>query len=533
MRSDDTLLRPAAQDVPPDDDAPPREHDGDDRDTTRVRQVRGSNPTTARQGPESDTTRLRQVRGADPTAVRETPATDATAARQVRGVEPTAVHPGETSGSAASPTSGCGPHEFGAGYKVRGRYLLEELIGQGAMGQVWRAKDLLGEEARHRDPHVALKVLNSDFAARPDAFVAMHREAARSQRLAHPNVVTVHVFDRDEASGRVFIVMELLDGRPLDDLIRKAGLTGMPRERALPIIRGMAEGLAYAHRRGIVHSDFKPANVFVSRDGTPKILDFGIARAVQLADVIAEDTDESGFQGLTPSYAAPEALDGGAPSTAEDVYSLGVVAFELVTGRHPFNRLSGAEARDARVERPPLRGLNRRESNAIDKALAFERTQRFPDAGAFLRALQGVPLIQKALAAAVAILVLAAGGLWYRSYLASLPDVPLSQLPPEVQEQFRANIGEGVNALAYVARTHDPTVTQDAAQYFDAAYRLHPRDPQAVRGLEAAARYAIDWYGRMPDKQQALAQLILFRKKSNYYDTYAPMQRAIRAAGGH
>jgi serine/threonine protein kinase len=423
------------------------------------------------------------------------------------------------------------PANFVEGYTVRGRYLLEKLIGQGAMGQVWQARDLLAEEAHERNPRIALKVLKADFEARPDAFVAMHREATRAQKLAHPNVVTVYVFDRDDASGRVFIAMELLDGQPLDELIRSAGPDGLARERALPIIRGMAEGLAYAHRRGIVHSDFKPANVFLTRDGTPKILDFGIARAVQMAGG-SEESDDSGFQGYTPSYAAPEALEGGAPSTAEDVFSLGVVAFELVTGRHPFNRLSATEARDAHFERPPLHGLKHRESRAIDRALAVERTQRFADAGAFLRALQGVPFIQKALAAAVCISVLAAGGFWYRSYLASLPDVPFSQLPLAQQQEFLRNIEDGNKSLEYVERTHDPSASQDAAHSFDEAYRLHPRDPQAVRGLNAAANYAIDWYGKMTDKQEALAQLKLFREKSKYYETYAPMQRAVQAAGG-
>ena len=522
MRNDDTQLRPPVRE--------PSSGDGS-LDVTTLRQVRGAEPTSARQAPETDLTKVRQIRGADPTAVREPAVVDPTTLRQVRGAEPTSVHPGRSPDTFVSPTPPASV-EFGEGYSVRGRYLLESLIGQGAMGEVWRAKDLLGEEARDRDPHVALKVLNTDFAARSDAFVALHREAARAQRLAHPNVVSVHVFDRDEATGRAFIVMELLDGRPLDELIGTAGPDGMARERALPIIRGMAEGLAYAHRQGIVHSDFKPANVFVTRDGTPKILDFGIARAVQVAGAGSEDTDEGGFQGLTPPYAAPEALEGSPPSTADDVFSLGLVAYELVTGRHPYDRLPALEARSRHLERAPLKGLTRRESRAIDKALAFDRTQRFPDAGAFLRALRGVPLIQKALVAAVGVLVLAAGGIWYRSYLASLPDIPFSQLSPAVQSEFLGKIKEGNEALAVIERTKDPVLSRDAAECFERAYQLHPRDRQAVRGLEAAATYAIDWYGRFPDKQEALRQLTLFRESSKYYKTYAPMQRAIRAAGG-
>ena len=534
MNGDDddrTLMRPPAaeEDAPPAEPRPlatgPREarlHE------TTVREYQPLAPA-AREVPADPTA----ARGGDTAArelkppgapTREVPA-DPTAARAAP--EGTLRLTPEAQ-SRALPTA-----RFSEGYRVRGRYLLEKLIGQGAMGQVWQARDLLAEEARDRNPRVALKVLNANLEAHPDAFVAMHREATRAQKLAHPNVVTVYVFDRDDASGRAFIAMELLEGRPLDELIRTAGPEGLNRERALPIIRGVAEGLAYAHRRGIVHSDFKPANVFVTRDGTPKILDFGIARAVQAAGTPGgEEADDSGFQGLTPAYAAPEALQGAAASTAEDVFSLGVVATELVTGRHPFNRRSAVDARAAHLERAPLRGLTRREIRAIDKALAFEKAERFADAGAFLRALQGVPLIQKALAAAVGVLLLAALGLWYRSYLQSLPNEPLERLPIAMQTEFRDKVRQGAESLAYLERTRDITASADAAQYFADAYRLHPKDPQAVKGLERAADYAIAWYEKQPDRQEALSELERFRARSDYYEQYRPLQRAIRAAGG-
>jgi serine/threonine protein kinase len=431
------------------------------------------------------------------------------------------------------------PAAFAEGYKVRGRYLLVEQIGQGAMGQVWKARDLLAEEARERNPYVALKVLNTDFEARREAFIAMHREAARAQKLAHPNVVTVYVFDRDEASGRAFIAMELLSGRPLDAVIRSAGPGGLARARALPIIRGMAEGLAYAHRRGIVHSDFKPANVFVTEDGTPKVLDFGIARAVRVAGAAeadaAEDADDGGFRGFTPAYAAPEVVENAAPSTNQDVFALGIVALELVTGTNPFRRRTSLDAmRDAAFAFPAIRGLKRREARAIERALAFEPRQRFADAAAFLRGLQGIPVIQKALAAAVAVLVLTAAGLWYRSYLQSLPNEPLEALPAAVQQQFRDKVREGTDELEYVRRTHDVHGSSDAAHSFAEAYRLHPKDPLAVRGLEAAADYAIEWFARQPDRQAARAGLEGFRAISpDYYEQYRPLKRAIRDAGGN
>jgi serine/threonine protein kinase len=483
--------------------------------------------------------------GADYTAVRDAaPGFDETVSRRpadVTMMRPSAVD--ETAGYSNPGTEPLArrPIPFGQGYRLRGRYELDEIIGQGAMGQVWRAKDLLGEEALDRNPYVAVKVLNSDFESRPDAFIALHREATRVQKLAHPNIVTVYVFDRDEPSGRAFVAMELLEGRPLDKVIRKGGAGGLPREEAIPIIRGMAEGLAYAHRKGIVHSDFKPAKVFLTADGTPKILDFGIARAVQVAERVAglpvpdslrDAGDDSGFQGYTVNYAAPEALEGAPPSTAEDVFALGIVAYELVSGSHPFKRMSALEAKAADIPRPPLRGLKRRECTAIEKALCYDPARRFADAAAFLRQLQGIPIIQQALVAAVAVLVIASGILWYRNYVDSLPNEPFDSLPAQVQRDFLEKVRQGNESLEYLKRTHDITASADAAQYFADAYRLHEKDPQAVSGLAAAADYAIDWYRKLPDQHAARAELEKFRAKSDYYQQYGPLRKAIRAAGG-
>jgi serine/threonine protein kinase len=519
-------------------------------DRTRIRQTGldaprvplASDETTLRTAPRPDETAVRGSAGpeqphADYTALRGPATPDETAARPLSAA--TLLRPATGSPVPAPPRQAI---PFGQGYRLRDRYELDEMIGQGAMGQVWRAKDLLGEEARDRNPYVAVKVLNSDFEARPDAFIALHREATRAQKLAHPNIVTVYVFDRDERSGRAFVAMELLEGRPLDKVIRQGAVGGLPRTEAMPIIRGMAEGLAYAHRKGIVHSDFKPANVFVTSDGTPKILDFGIARAVQVAERVAgmpvpdslhaQNDDDSGFQGYTVNYAAPEALSGAPPSTAEDVFALGIVAYELVSGSHPFKRMSALEAQAANLQRPPLRGLKRRESNAIERALSYDPAQRFKDASAFLRQLQGVPLIQQALIAAVAVLVIAAGTFWYRSYLESLPSVPFEQLPQQVQRDFLDKIRQGNESLAYLKRTNDITASADAAQYFADAYRLHEKDPQAVGGLATAADYAIEWYRKLPDRQEARIELERFRAKSDYYQQYRPLQKAIRAAGG-
>jgi serine/threonine protein kinase len=439
----------------------------------------------------------------DPTRLRDVPAADDRTVARVPG----SGAPPETAG------------QLQPGETLRRRYLLEEVIGRGSMGQVWRARDLLAEEARDRHPYVAVKVLNRDFEGHPDALAGLHREALRAQQLAHPNIATVHIFDRDESTGRVFIAMELLEGRTLDALIRESP-GGLAPADALPILRGLADGLAYAHRKGIVHSDFKPANVFVIRDGTAKILDFGIARGIHAAD-------DSVFQGFTPAYAAPEMFSATDPHPADDVFSLGIVAHELLSGRHPFPGKEAPDARRLGLRPKPLKGVSGWEARAIGKALAFDRVDRFIDAAAFRKALQGVSSLPKWLAATGMVLAIATGILWYRSYLASGPDVPFDQLPLQLRQDVRKSLDNGHEALHYLERTNEMSVTEDAVVAFDDAYQLHPRNREAVAGLERAADLAIDWYLKRPDHRDSLLQLQNFQRKSEFYQTYRPLQDAI------
>ena len=425
--------------------------------------------------------------------------------------------------------------EFGEGYALRGRYLLQTMIGGGAMGEVWKAKDLLGEQARDRNPYVAIKVLASDFADHPQAFVAMHREASRTQHLAHPNIVTVHNFDRDDRGGRIFIAMELLSGRPLDRVVRDTQGCGLKPEEAWPIICGLAEGLAYAHRKNIVHSDFKPANVFLTEERVPKVLDFGIARAARRADShgsahSSEDDDDSGVSGYTATYAAPEVFEDAPPHTADDVFALGAVAYELLTGRHPFARKPANEARDAGLRPQPIRGITRRQWRAIERALAFKRSDRWPDAASFLRGLQGITRTQIALATAVVVLAVLAGALWYRNHLQSLPAVPFAQLHAVEQQYVQRALDAGNEALRLVTEKQIIEASADAADSFADAYQHHPRNPQAVAGLEAAANAFIEWAVAQSDRAMALEQLRSFQKKSPYYEHYGPLERAIERA---
>lgn len=264
------------------------------------------------------------------------------------------------------------------GALLKGRFVLEGEVASGGMGVVYRARDLRKEEARDRNPYVAIKVLGEDFRRYPESFVALQREARKAQTLAHPNVVTVFDFDRD--GGTVFMTMELLEGESLASLLKRLPPGGLAPERAFPILEGMAQALAHAHRKGIMHADFKPGNIFVCADGTVKVLDFGIARALPPPGQKQEATvfDPARLGALTPTYASAEMLEGQAPDPRDDIYSLACVTYELLTGRHPFNRLTAVQARDSRLvpERPP--GLGRRQWAGLRRGLALNRAERTP-----------------------------------------------------------------------------------------------------------------------------------------------------------
>ncbi|HVF15836.1 MAG TPA: serine/threonine-protein kinase, partial [Steroidobacteraceae bacterium] len=295
------------------------------------------------------------------------------------------------------------------GTVIKQRFVLEKLVGKGGMGLVFSALDRRKEEARDPNPRVALKVLNADFRRHPQSLIALQREARKAQTLAHPNVVTVFDFDRD--GDAVYMTMELLKGRALEVLVREARGKGASPEIALPIIRGIAEGLAYAHRKGIVHSDLKPGNIFVLEDGTPKILDFGIARAVpnSAATETPDDFDAGTLGAYTEAYATHEMVEGVDPHPADDMYSLGIIAYELLTGFHPYQRHSAPKARKLGVKPPPLKGLKLREARALERCLSFDRAQRPQDAAEFLKLFRGVTALQKTLIAATVILTVAAG----------------------------------------------------------------------------------------------------------------------------
>ncbi|MEX3927002.1 protein kinase [Paraburkholderia sp. BR10936] len=327
----------------------------------------------------------------------------------------TRIH--EALAAARSATTGDdADHVKGIGDTLNGRFVLEECLGVGGMGTVYKALDLRKLEASDRKPYIAIKVLNVQFRGQPTSLIALQREARKAQTLAHRNIVTVYDFDRD--GPLVYLTMEYLSGKPLSKLLRAPGFAGMPFEKARPIIAGMGQALAYAHERGFVHCDFKPANVFLTDGGDVKVIDFGIARVFQRPE---EDPDVTVFDpatlgGITPAYASPEMFEHREPDPRDDVYALACVTYELLTGKHPFNRKSATQARSdkMRAERAP--GLDRGQWRTLSAALSFDRASRTASVNQFLQGmgvLKHAPAFPGARVGAIGVgAVVVAAGLW-------------------------------------------------------------------------------------------------------------------------
>lgn len=304
-----------------------------------------------------------------------------------------------------------GKVEIGA--LIGGRYELLSQLGAGGMGRVFKARDRLRAEAQDRNPNIALKVLSEEFKLHPDSMIALQREVRRAQTLAHPNVITVHEFFRD--GPHLYMTMELLEGRPLNELCNSEYANGIPYEEAWPIVDGVCKALQYGHEKGIVHSDIKPANVFLCDDGTVKVLDLGISRPMSPGNV--PNSEETAFDpgkrlgSLTPAYAALEMWYQATPDPRDDIYALACMTYVLLTGRHPFGGISARDAKDQGLVPERIDSLSRGQWNALQKGLAFERELRTVSVQKFRREFEPQAVERRnrryAAAAALAVVIVA------------------------------------------------------------------------------------------------------------------------------
>jgi eukaryotic-like serine/threonine-protein kinase len=273
------------------------------------------------------------------------------------------------------------PRAAQPGDLIAGRYELEELVGSGGMSTVFRARD------RQLDRRVAIKILHEHYLSDPEYVERFRREARAVAQLSHPNIVTV--IDRGEDEGRQYIVFEHVEGENLKELVRRTGR--LPVRRALELGVAVADGLAFAHERGLVHRDVKPQNVLLSREGEVKVTDFGIARSLDVDHGVTQTGTVLG----TGEYLAPEQASGKPISAATDVYSLGVVLWELLAGEVPFVGESFVAVAMRHVNEPPpsLReqrpDVSPRLAAAVERALAKDPARRFPSMAALSRELRG------------------------------------------------------------------------------------------------------------------------------------------------
>ena len=244
------------------------------------------------------------------------------------------------------------------GEVVADRYELEELVGTGGMSSVFKARDRLLERS------VALKILHEHYLADPDYVERFRREARAVAQLAHPNIVTV--IDRGEQDGRQYIVFEYVDGENLKQAVNREG--AMPVRDAVELALQVARALGYAHERGIVHRDVKPQNVLLNEDGRAQVTDFGIARSVDV-----EGVTQTGTVLGTSDYIAPEQAQGEVVDAQTDVYSLGVVLYELLTGELPFSGEGFVAVAMQHVNQPAPSVIDRRVDVPPSLDLAIRR----------------------------------------------------------------------------------------------------------------------------------------------------------------
>ncbi|MDT0274378.1 serine/threonine-protein kinase [Blastococcus goldschmidtiae] len=270
------------------------------------------------------------------------------------------------------------------GSLLAGRYEITAPIAVGGMGEVWKARDQV------LDRVVAAKVLKSEYTDDPSFLARFRNEARHTAALSHPNIASVYDYgetvDDTGTKKLAFLVMEFVEGQPLVTILHEEGR--LPVDWTLHVLEQSAEGLSAAHRAGVVHRDIKPGNLMVRPDGVVKLTDFGIAQARD-----ATPLTRTGMVVGTAQYLSPEQAQGMEVNASSDVYSLGVVAYECLTGGRPFDGTSQVAIALAHINRPPpplpaevppaVRLL-------VERALAKDPADRFPDGGAFADAVRRV-----------------------------------------------------------------------------------------------------------------------------------------------
>tara|TARA_B100000609_G_scaffold199665_1_gene206006 strand:- start:8250 stop:10295 length:2046 start_codon:yes stop_codon:yes gene_type:complete len=274
-----------------------------------------------------------------------------------------------TGGALPSASSAVSHGTFPAHTRLAGRYILQSVLGAGGMGEVYKAEDTLREEI------VALKILHPQHGNQPELRRKFLRELKVTEQLNHPGIIRVLGIDQDTEHDVLCIVMELLEGQSLEDILN-ATSTGLPLEQAMNYIKSLCEILDYAHGQGVIHRDLKPSNVMVLQDDSLKLLDFGIARAMQSQ----EHTQNTSMGWGTAYYMAPEQLESDTISPRADIFSLGVMSYKILMGSLPV----GIPKKPSQY----IDAVTPAFDQALFRAIAHEPEERYASAGELYRALQ-------------------------------------------------------------------------------------------------------------------------------------------------
>jgi serine/threonine protein kinase len=262
---------------------------------------------------------------------------------------------------------------LGIGQVLRDRYVLQARLGIGGKGSVFKALDRFRTTLPDPHQYVALKISNAGGDCSKQALANLGLEFHCGQVLSHRNIVNVYELDRD--GDVVFFTMELLDGEPLSNVIERLRPAAMDKLQAWQLIQQIGAGLAHAHERGVVHGDLKPGNIFITREGELRILDFGAAHRFTAAKARSEHADYAPTSG-TPAYASCEQLEGRPADPRDDLYALACICYELLAGTHPFESRPATLARDHRMSLVRPHGLTGRQWRALQKGLSWHRAGR-------------------------------------------------------------------------------------------------------------------------------------------------------------
>ncbi|MGA9335878.1 MAG: protein kinase, partial [Rudaea sp.] len=369
---------------------------------------------------------------------------------------------------------------------LAGRVRIESMLGVGGMGMVYRAHDLA------LDVDVAIKLLRPELARRPESFERFRQELLLARQVSSGHVVRIHDIAQD--TGRWFISMDFIDGESLER--RLDNNSRLPTDQALSIVHDLLDGLIAAHRSGVVHRDLKPANILIDKNECAFITDFGVARSLGTTGMT-----HTGMIVGTPEYLSPEQARGERVDARSDLYTVGLIAFEMLAGELPFNAGTPAESVMQRVMRPPPSLATRRPDLPrwmhafLDRLLKLKPSHRFASASDALRALESrhvprPPLNRRALLLTSLILACVAGSVyWVGNYLHKLP-APVTVVPATPQVAllpFMTATGDQEQAaLAHALNAH-----LNAWLRSDASIAVVPRR----RVLQAIARTAPDVSG--------------------------------------